>query len=55
LQNNKIAAGLEKLGTDTKIKVFITGLTLASVVVEMLVYVPQVDTESYMQPSVLTI
>jgi hypothetical protein len=38
-----LAAGLVKLGTDTKIEAFIAGLTLASVVVAMLVYVPQVD------------
>jgi voltage-gated potassium channel len=45
-----LAAGLVKLGTDTKIEAFIAGLTLASVVVAMLVYVPQVDAQSYLQP-----
>lgn len=45
-----LAAGLVKLVTYTKIEVFIAGLTLASVVVAMLVYVPQVDTQSYLQP-----
>lgn len=44
------ATSLDKLATDIRIEVFIAGLTLASVVLGILVYFPQINTQDYMRP-----
>lgn len=50
MNTNFFASSLDKLRTDVRIEVFIAGLTLASVVVAILVYFPQVDTQGFMDP-----
>ena len=50
MNTNFFASSLDKLRTDVRIEVFIAGLTLASVVVAILVYFPQIDIQAYMQP-----
>ena len=44
------AKSLDKLATDIRIEIFIAGLTLASVVLGILVYFPQINTQDYMRP-----
>jgi voltage-gated potassium channel len=44
-----LESSLDKLRTNNKVEIFMAGLTVASVVVALLVYFPQVDTRSYMQ------
>ena len=51
--NTKFRLTLDKLATSPKFEYFVVGLTLASVIMALLVYFPQIDTTSYM-PSIYT-
>jgi voltage-gated potassium channel len=51
--NAKHAITLDKLRTNPKLELLVSGLTLASVIIALLVYFPQIDTKTYM-PSIYT-
>ena len=51
--NAKLTTTLDKLRTNPKLELFVSGLTLASVIIALLVYFPQIDTKNYM-PSIYT-
>jgi hypothetical protein len=45
-----LAKSLDILSTDIRIEIFIAGLTLVSVVLGILFYLPQIDVQDYLQP-----
>jgi voltage-gated potassium channel len=45
-----LATSLDKLSSDIRIEIIIAGLTLVSVVLGILVYLPQIDVQDYLRP-----
>jgi hypothetical protein len=45
-----LATSLDKLSSDIRIQIIIAGLTLVSLVLGILVFLPQIDVQDYLRP-----